>query len=325
MPTLIAPHGGGPLKPLMLTGETLVAERARAQRLPTISISSREKGDLIMLGIGGFTPLGGFMGQADWQGVCDRMQTSQGLFWPIPITLSTDAATADSMALGTEVALADPDGEGVLAIMRVDEKYRIDKTHECLQVFKTADAAHPGVRMVMDQGDVNLAGPLREHGLAEAWVIAIPASIGVVQVFGRLLLYFFERHLDLHFTNRLIPCLIPLGLLALLAAPSTAGAHFALVLAFVALWGMGNGMLTIVNGTVIAEYVNREHVATLNGALGIPLALARAAAPLGLGLLWSPQNGYTLGLTALLCLSLLGIGALAMAQKFSTKRRIAIN
>ncbi|MBK7063159.1 MAG: sulfate adenylyltransferase [Rubrivivax sp.] len=161
MPTLIAPHGGGPLKPLMLTGETLVAERARAQRLPTISISSREKGDLIMLGIGGFTPLGGFMGQADWQGVCDRMQTSQGLFWPIPITLSTDAATADSMALGTEVALADPDGEGVLAIMRVDEKYRIDKTHECLQVFKTADAAHPGVRMVMDQGDVNLAGPLR--------------------------------------------------------------------------------------------------------------------------------------------------------------------
>lgn len=166
---------------------------------------------------------------------------------------------------------------------------------------------------------------LREHGLAEAWVIAIPASIGVVQVFGRLLLYFFERHLDLHFTNRLIPCLIPLGLLALLAAPSTAGAHFALVLAFVAVWGMGNGMLTIVNGTVIAEYVNREHVATLNGALGIPLALVRAAAPLGLGLLWSPQNGYTLGLTALLCLSLLGIGALAMAQKFSTKRRIAIN
>jgi sulfate adenylyltransferase len=145
----------------MVAGETLVAERARAQRLPAIRISSREKGDLIMLGIGGFSPLEGFMGQADWQAVCDRMHTSQGLFWPIPITLSTDVATADSIELGTEVALVDPDGTGVLAIMQVTEKYRIDKTHECLQVFKTADAEHPGVRMVMEQGDVNLAGPLR--------------------------------------------------------------------------------------------------------------------------------------------------------------------
>ena len=158
---LVQPHGGGPLKPLMLEGESLIAQSKHAQQLRSITISSREKGDLIMLGIGGFTPLAGFMGQADWQGVCDRMQTASGLFWPIPITLSTDAATADSIALGSEVALLDPDGEGVLAILRVDEKYRVDKAHECLQVFKTTDAAHPGVRMVMEQGEVNLAGPLR--------------------------------------------------------------------------------------------------------------------------------------------------------------------
>ena len=161
MPTQVPPHGGGPLKPLMLAGDTLLAERARAKQLPMIRVSSREKGDLIMLGIGGFTPLDGFMGQADWQAVCDHMHLSTGLFWPIPITLSTDAATADSIDPGTEVALADPDGEDVLAILQVNEKYRIDKTHECLQVFKTADAAHPGVQMVMEQGDVNLGGPLR--------------------------------------------------------------------------------------------------------------------------------------------------------------------
>ena len=158
---------------------------------------------------------------------------------------------------------------------------------------------------------------LREHGLSEGWVIAIPASIGAIQVLGRLLLYFFERHFDLHLANRLIPCLIPLGLIALLAAPWTGSAQSLVVMVFVVLWGVGNGMLTIVKGTAIAEYVNREHVASLNGALGVPLALARSAAPLGLGLLWSPQSGYTLGLGALLCISMLGVAALAVAQKQS--------
>jgi MFS family permease len=158
---------------------------------------------------------------------------------------------------------------------------------------------------------------LREHGLSERWVIAIPASIGAVQVLGRLLLYFFERHFDLHLANRLIPCLMPLGLLALLVAPWTGPAHGTVVILFVALWGMGNGMLTIVKGTAMAEYVNREHVASLNGALGLPLALARSAAPLGLGLLWSPQTGYGWGLGILLGISVLGVVALTAAQKLS--------
>ncbi|MBI2749239.1 MAG: MFS transporter [Burkholderiales bacterium] len=162
---------------------------------------------------------------------------------------------------------------------------------------------------------------LREHGLDERWVVAIPASIGAIQVLGRVLLYFFERHFDLHLANRLIPCLIPLGLAALLASPAATGAHQVLVLVFVALWGMGNGMLTIVKGTAIAEYVNREHVAALNGALGVPLALARSAAPLGLGLLWSPQAGYTLGLGALLVISVLGVAALIAAQRLATAHR----
>jgi sulfate adenylyltransferase len=164
MPALIPPHGAAALAPLMVSPEKLLAERQRAKGLPAIRISSREKGDLIMLGIGGFTPLTGFMGEADWRGVCDRMQTASGptpgLFWPIPITLSTDAATADSIRPGGEVALIDPDDGDMLGILRVQEKYRIDKRHECQQVFKTTDEAHPGVRMVMSQGEVNLGGPL---------------------------------------------------------------------------------------------------------------------------------------------------------------------
>ena len=156
---------------------------------------------------------------------------------------------------------------------------------------------------------------LRENGLSQYWVIAVPASIGVIQVFGRLLLYFFEHRFDLHLANRLIPGLIPLGLLVLLAAPLTGHWQTWAVMLFVILYGMGNGMLTIVKGTAIAQYVNRDHVASLNGALGVPLALARAAAPIALGLLWSPQAGYGRGLWLLLILSIVGVGALIAAQK----------
>lgn len=158
---LVRPHGGGPLKPLLLAGAALAAERLRAATLPRITVSSREAGDLIMLGIGGFTPLTGFMGRADWQGVCDTMHMANGLFWPIPVTLSTDEATANGVALGSEVALFDDERGEVLATMTVIEKYGIDKAHECQTVFKTTDASHPGVKMVMEQGAVNLAGPVK--------------------------------------------------------------------------------------------------------------------------------------------------------------------
>jgi len=157
---LVAPHGGQSLKPRMPAGEALAAERARARSLSPVRVSSREKGDLIMLGIGGFTPLDGFMTQADWAGVCDGYRTARGLFWPIPITLSTDAATAATFKTGNDVALLDADSGEALATMKVTEKYAINKAHECASVFRTTDPAHPGVKMVMAQGDVNLAGPV---------------------------------------------------------------------------------------------------------------------------------------------------------------------
>ena len=160
MPDLVTPHGGGALKPLMPAGEPVAAARARAQTLPAVRVSSREKGDLIMLGIGGFTPLEGFMTRADWEGVCNGFRTADGLFWPIPITLSVDAKTAHSIRVGDDIALAGDDAD-VLAVMNVSEKYSIDKAHECLAVFRTTDLEHPGVKMVMEQGDVNLAGPVQ--------------------------------------------------------------------------------------------------------------------------------------------------------------------
>jgi MFS family permease len=164
----------------------------------------------------------------------------------------------------------------------------------------------------------HLISLLRERDMPEAWVIAIPASIGAIQVLGRLLLYFFEHRFDVHAANRLIPCLIPLSLAALLAAGSSARTAVFFALLFVLLYGLGNGMLTIVKGTAIAQYVSREHVASLNGALGLPSALGRAAAPLVLGLLWTPAAGYTHGLWLLLAASVLAVVALLLAQRSAT-------
>jgi len=161
MSKLVNPHGSATLKPLLLEGAALKAERERAAALPKVRISSRELGDLIMLGIGGFTPLDGFMTKADWQGVCDGMKMANGLFWPIPITLSTDQVSAQGIKTGSDIALVDGESNEIMATMKVTEKYAIDKAHECMMVYKTADLEHPGVKMVMDQGEVNLAGSVK--------------------------------------------------------------------------------------------------------------------------------------------------------------------
>ena len=156
---------------------------------------------------------------------------------------------------------------------------------------------------------------LQESGLTPAWVLAIPAAIGVIQVLGRLVLFVFEGYCDVHAANRWIPTLIPAGIVALLIGGLSPLAS----LLFVLLYGLGNGMNTIVKGTAMAQYVSRTHVGQLNGLLGLPIALARAAAPLILGLLWSPQHGYTLALWWLLAASLLGTGALWAAQRFALR------
>lgn len=161
MSKLVKPHGSASLKPLLLEGKAAAAEKERAKALPTLRMTSRETGDVIMLGIGGFTPLDGFMGKADWRGVCDDMRLSNGVFWPIPITLSTDEATAGTLKVGAEIALQDSESSEIMATMKVTEKCTIDKAHECQKVFKTTDLAHPGVKMVMEQGAVNLAGPVK--------------------------------------------------------------------------------------------------------------------------------------------------------------------
>jgi sulfate adenylyltransferase len=160
---LILPHGSNELKPLLLETAAREEETKRAQELKKVPMTSRETSDLIMMGIGAFTPLEGFMSKDDWQGCCATysLPSQKGLFWPVPITLSADQNCANSIAAGEEVALWDSETESIMGTMKVTEKYAIDKEFECKQVFRTTDFAHPGVQKVMQQGPVNLAGPVK--------------------------------------------------------------------------------------------------------------------------------------------------------------------
>jgi hypothetical protein len=136
-------------------------------------------------------------------------------------------------------------------------------------------------------------------------------TFSLYRMVGRFVLFVFERYWDVHTANRWIPALIPMGLLALLVG----GLNPIAALVFVVLFGLGNGMNTIVKGTAMAQYVSRDHVGQLNGLLGLPIALARAAAPLAMGLMWSPQQGYAVALQWLLVISVVSTGALWMAQR----------
>jgi sulfate adenylyltransferase len=161
MTKLVPPHGGGPLKPLLLTDGPLVEAKSKAKHLEKVLMTSREAGDLIMLGIGAFTPLDGFMCQADWESVCKNTHLANGVFWPIPITLSVSEEQANALKIGQEVTLVDEETDEVRGLMTVEEKYVIDKTLECQAVFGTIDLEHPGVQKVMNQKSVNISGPVK--------------------------------------------------------------------------------------------------------------------------------------------------------------------
>ncbi len=175
MSQLVAPHGGKGLVCALLHGSELVAEQEKAAGLKKVQVSARAKGDLIMMGIGGFSPLDGFMNKADWKSVCEDFQLADKTFWPVPITLDIAQADADAITIGEEIAL-EADGV-IMATMKVAEKFAMsedDKKWECEKVFmgegeesvdgkfwEIAPEDHPGVIMVMNQNEVNIAGPVK--------------------------------------------------------------------------------------------------------------------------------------------------------------------
>jgi len=145
---------------LLVTGQEAQGVRQRAASLPLVRLSARSLSDLELLAVGGYSPLMGFMTEADYLGVVDGMHLASGVPWPMPITLAVSDEEARAIDEGSEIALGDESGR-VLAVMQVAQKFGYDKQLEARQVYRTEDEGHPGVAAVYAQGDVLLSGPVR--------------------------------------------------------------------------------------------------------------------------------------------------------------------
>lgn len=164
----IAPHGGTLINRL-LTGDALEAARVQALSLPRIVLSEINLADLEMIATGGLSPLTGYMTQADYTQVVQHMHLANGLAWSLPVTLTVTPEQAAGIAIGSQVALVEvtPDGETVLAVLDVADKYTLDPTLEAEKVYRTSDAAHPGVARLFRQGTVAIGGDVAVIALPE--------------------------------------------------------------------------------------------------------------------------------------------------------------
>jgi len=154
----IAPHGMQLINRIA-TPEQRQQLLEKADDLPRVQLDERAVSDLEMIAIGAFSPLTGFMAQADYDRVVTDMRLANGLPWSIPITLSVEDAIASPLTEGSLIRLDDPTGK-FIGVLELTEKYRYDKTTEAVNVYRTDDAKHPGVQVVYNQGEINLAGPI---------------------------------------------------------------------------------------------------------------------------------------------------------------------
>lgn len=152
-----APVHGGTLVNRVASPERAKALTSEAGGLRRIDLSAKQSCDLEMIAIGAFSPLTGFMGQADFESVCTRMTLAGGQVWSIPILLSVHPSVAPKA--GERLALYAPNGT-LQAVMTVSETFRHDKKLEIPSVFGTEDPAHPGVKQVLDENELCVAGPV---------------------------------------------------------------------------------------------------------------------------------------------------------------------
>jgi sulfate adenylyltransferase len=197
----IAPHGGTLINRLVSPAqEALFLDKAAT--LPRVTLDERAFSDLVMIAIGGFSPLEGFMTQADYDTVVTDMRLANGLPWAIPVTLSVSAEVAAPLAEGSLIRLDDPTGRFV-GVLELSEKYTYDKTREALNVYRTDEVQHPGVKVVFEQGAVNLAGPVwlmqrDPHPLFPSYQIDPAASRAMFREFGWKTVVGFQTRNPIH-------------------------------------------------------------------------------------------------------------------------------
>jgi len=163
----ILPHGGT-LIDRVLRGAIREAALERALQMPRVVLNPVSISDLELIAVGAFSPLTGFQGAADYDSVLNDMRLTSGLVWSIPITLPVTGEVARELREGQEVALVEDTGR-VLGILELAERYVYDKEREARLVYRTTDAAHPGVARLYQQGEVLLAGDI--------WLLNMPSNL----------------------------------------------------------------------------------------------------------------------------------------------------
>ena len=200
----ILPHGGQLIDLL----DESDATRQAAEKLPSLTINAWNLSDLELIGIGGFSPLTGFMSEADYRGVVDNMHLTNGVLWSIPITLPVDEATAETVTIGQEVALKTADGT-LYGTLTVTDKFRPDKQVEAQKVYGTTESAHPGVKRMLDNGDVYLGGPIKllkqpSHGEFDQFYMAPKATRQMFHELGWETIVGFQTRNPIHRAHEFI-------------------------------------------------------------------------------------------------------------------------
>ncbi|MCH2137021.1 MAG: sulfate adenylyltransferase [Phycisphaerales bacterium] len=154
--SLVSPHGGSLVNRLVDEGQAQTL-RSEAQSLPKIELSAKQACDLEMIAIGAFSPLTGFVKEADFRGICTDMRLADGTLWPIPATLAIEDDVKATLTVGGRAALHHSDGT-LLAVIDVEEIYAHDRDIELPGVFRTSDPSHPGVAQVLAEGDWLVGG-----------------------------------------------------------------------------------------------------------------------------------------------------------------------
>ncbi|GED69497.1 sulfate adenylyltransferase [Brevibacillus reuszeri] len=151
----ILPHGGSLIHLLTARQHTTSLQGIKK----AITVDKWTLSDIDCLAIGAFSPLTGFLGETDYHSVVEMMRLANGTVWPLPVTLAVDAVEHDDIQIGDRVLLRGEDGVDY-AFLQVESRFQPDKAHEAVQVFRTDDLAHPGVKKLFDKPDLYLGGPI---------------------------------------------------------------------------------------------------------------------------------------------------------------------
>jgi sulfate adenylyltransferase len=149
------PHGGILINRLVSPEKRLPQKGSRK----VITVDRWTLSDIDCIAIGAFSPLTGFLEEADYESVVESMRLQNGTVWSIPVTLAVDERLVRDVGIGDEVLLAGEDGT-VYAVLTVNSKYKPDKRREALHVFRTNDLEHPGVKKLFEKPDLYIGGPI---------------------------------------------------------------------------------------------------------------------------------------------------------------------